>query len=139
MLAASGITPGVNARGLLRKLISSFPEFPSLKTYFQQRSLDPGRYSISRRDGVLQWTNPATLTMSRSGRSVELEISKSLGPAANPLRHDVVDTDSAVEYEATPPAPGWNSKVSDRLRKPDSWNLIQLPARWRYAGPHFLL
>src|SRR5713226_6123470 len=62
-----------------------FPEFPDLKTYWQQRELDPGRHEISRKDGQFSWSNRATLTLSRTRQKVDLEIKKWLTPALNPL------------------------------------------------------
>src|SRR5271170_6409911 len=65
-----------------------FPEFPSLKRYWQQRELDPGNYVVSRGNGTLTWKTRAALTLSRTGQRVNLEIAKSLAPALNPLRYD---------------------------------------------------
>ncbi len=75
-----------------------FPDFPDLKTYWQQRELDPGQYEVSEQDGKLSWTNRATLMLSRSKRKVDLEITKSLAPALNPLRYDRESADSSVKY-----------------------------------------
>ena len=68
-----------------------FPDYPKLDRYWQQRELDPGSYQASRSDGTLSWKNRATLTVSRTGQKVDLEITKALAPALNPLRYDKRD------------------------------------------------
>jgi hypothetical protein len=65
-----------------------FPEFPSLNRYWQQRQLDPGNYEVSVENGTLTWKARATLTMSRTNKTVDLEIKKALAWAPNPLRYD---------------------------------------------------
>jgi len=75
-----------------------FPDFPDLTRYWQQRELDPGNYEVSAGNAELCWTNRATLTMSRSKRKVNAEITKSLAPALNPLRHDRNEGDAQVKY-----------------------------------------
>jgi hypothetical protein len=104
-----------------------FPEFPSLTRYWQQRELDPGRYEVSRSNGTLTWTNRAALTMSRSGQVVELEITKSLAPAPNPLRHDSSRDWADVKFA------GFTLRASLQLLGPyqpphvGMWHLTQMP------------
>lgn len=104
-----------------------FPDYPSLNRYWQQRELDPGRYEIAHENGTLTWTNRAALTMSRSKETVNLEITKSLAPAANPLRHDSVAQWSDVKFG------GFTLHSSLRIQGPKQppyvgiWHLTQMP------------
>ena len=104
-----------------------FPEFPDLKTYWQQRELDPGRYEISRQDGTFLWSSRATLTLSRTNHKVDLEITKWLSPALNPLRYDSEPADAAVKFA------GYTLHTTLELRGPvptpqvGLWHLAQLP------------
>jgi hypothetical protein len=65
-----------------------FPNFPDLKVYHQPRQLDPGRYECERVAAGVQLTNSLTLRASRTKQDLELRITKSIEPAANPLRHE---------------------------------------------------
>jgi len=104
-----------------------FPEFPDLKTYFQQRELDPGHYQVTKKNGGFSWTNRATLTLSRGKRKVDLEITKSLSPALNPLRYDREPADSTVKFA------GYTLHASLQLRSSGPtpqvglWHLAQMP------------
>jgi len=104
-----------------------FPEFPNLKTYWQQRELDPGRYDISGKDGQFSWSNLATLTLSRTRQKVDLEIKKWLTPAFNPLRYERHLADAGVKYADTPCTPRSSCEVQFRLRKWDSGILLNYP------------
>ncbi len=75
-----------------------FPAFPDIKQYWQQRELDPGSYQITGNNGKLTWGARAALTLSRTGRKVNLEITKSLAPGLNPLRYDRESSDAGVKY-----------------------------------------
>jgi hypothetical protein len=107
-----------------------FPDFPDLTRYWQPRELDPGNYQARKENGQLELVNRLTLTLSRSKQAVELEITKALGPAPNPLRHEQgLAGLEGVEYA------GYTLRTSLRLlsnRAEDSllvglWNLLQLP------------
>ncbi len=65
-----------------------FPNFPNLGTYFQPRQLDPGNYVVTKVDGTIMLAHQLSLVLSRSKQNVAVEMSKSFGPAPNPLRHD---------------------------------------------------
>jgi hypothetical protein len=76
-----------------------FPDFPDLKTYWQPRELDPGSYHVVRAGDRLALVNQLTVRLSRSKLKASLEISKSVGPALNPLRYEPLLQDIAdVEY-----------------------------------------
>jgi hypothetical protein len=104
-----------------------FPDYPSLNRYWQQRELDPGKYVISHEDGTLIWKNKAALTLSRIKKTVNLEITKSLAPAANPLRHDVIEEWSDVKFA------GFTLHSSLRIEGAEQppyvglWHLTQMP------------
>ena len=106
-----------------------FPGFPDLASYRQPRELDPGNYRVREENGQLVLVNQFTVTMSRSKQAINLEITKILSAAANPLRHerDLADLE-AVAYA------GYTLQTSlCLLSSPmeDSrvglWNLLQLP------------
>ena len=65
-----------------------FPDFPSTEIYRQPPQLDPGSYQIERLGGSFRLVNRLALTLSRSRETVGLVITKSWGPAPNPLRHE---------------------------------------------------
>jgi hypothetical protein len=75
-----------------------FPDFPDLKRYWQPRELESGSYNVSRANGALSLTIRATLLMFRAKRTVDVEITKSLLPALNPLRHELSEADAALKF-----------------------------------------
>ncbi|MBI2844341.1 MAG: hypothetical protein HYX78_13145 [Armatimonadetes bacterium] len=106
-----------------------FPNFPRLDTYFQQRSLDPGNYQVVRSADGFKLVNRLTVNLSRLKEDVELEITKSIGPAPNPLRHERGIDLGNVQYA------GYTQYTSLDLLKGDPqgkaqiglWNLVQMP------------
>lgn len=104
-----------------------FPDFPDLNRYWQQRELDPGRYEVSKKNGVFSWTNRATLTLSRNRRKVDIEITKSLAPAPNPLRYDREPTDSTVKYAGYSLHSTLQLRGSGLVPKVGLWHLAQMP------------
>jgi hypothetical protein len=107
-----------------------FPNFPSLDTYFQPRQLDPGNYAVTKTDGAVKLVNRLSLTLSRSKQTIDLEMSKSFGPAPNPLRHERgLDGVAALEYAgytqfSTLAIAGPNAAISGPV---GLWNLVQMP------------
>lgn len=108
------------------------PNYPDLSfsSYWQPRQLDPGNYQIIREGGQWCLMNRLILTSSRFKTSAAMEITKSVEPALNPLRHEPSWKDSAdVEYA------GYTLQTS--LQFSDSsvagpfqaglWDLLQLP------------
>jgi hypothetical protein len=106
-----------------------FPNFPKLDHYFQQRSLDPGRYKIVETKGRLQLVSRFTANLSRSKKDLRLMITKGFGAAPNPLRHERGVRLQDVEYA------GYTQYTSlalvgasQRTRSQIGlWNLIQMP------------
>ena len=107
-----------------------FPNFPKLDKYFQQRQLDPGNYQVVKNEGKLQLVNQLTITMSRSKQEVPMVITKSIGPAPNPLRYErgIISMDD-LEYA------GYTQFTSLELTGENPlnagpvglWNLVQMP------------
>jgi hypothetical protein len=114
-----------------------FPKFPNLKHYYQQRELDPGNYQPSSKHGMLSWATTATLTLSRSGRKVDLEISKSLSPALNPLRYDRSQSDAAVKYAGYSVRTTLQFTSTGVPPQVGLWNLMQLPHGGDMLVPSF--
>ena len=125
--ASSAQLAAASALGALPKWIFSFPEFPDLKTYFQQRELDPGRYEVSTKNGGFSWTNRATLSLSRTKRKVEIEITKSLTPALNPLRCDREPENSTVKYAGYTLHGTLQVRSTEPVPPVGMWHLTQLP------------
>ena len=107
-----------------------FPEFPSRDKYFQPRQLDPGSYSAETGDKCVSLTNQFKLLMSRTRQEIDVEIKKTVSPAANPFRYESdCDELKKVEYA------GYTQKTSLQLRGKGAnecgpvglWNLVQMP------------
>ena len=107
-----------------------FPDYPDLTRYWQQRELDPGSYQVRKADGQPELVNRLTLTMSRSKQAVDLEITKAVSPAPNPLRHEQSLAGlKEIEYA------GYTlrttlSLLSDRAEDTPPvglWDLLQMP------------
>jgi hypothetical protein len=106
-----------------------FPNFPKLDRYFQQRSLDPGRYQVVETDGEFKLVNRLTVSFSRPSQTATLRITKSFGPAPNPLRHERGLDLPDLEYA------GYTQHTSLELvgqsrairAKIGLWNLVQMP------------
>jgi hypothetical protein len=77
-----------------------FPAFPNIDIagYWQPRALDPGHYEIDRTDRRLTLTNRLSVQGFRSERKADLEITKSVSTALNPLRHDAAIQNGTLEY-----------------------------------------
>ena len=102
-----------------------FPNYPKTDVYWQPREFDPGNYQIVAGEEGERWTNRAACVLSRSKTRVEFEVTKSIGPAPNPLRHERGLADLAVEYA------GYTQRTSLAILSGDApvglWNLIQMP------------
>ena len=108
------------------------PNYPdtSFSGYWQPRQLDPGNYQLVRAGGQSLLVNRLKLTSSRSKATAELEITKSVGPAFNPLRYEPLWKSLAgVEYA------GYTLHTTLRLVEGSGegplqaglWDLLQLP------------
>jgi hypothetical protein len=118
-----------------------FPKFPNVDIagYWQPRSLDPGHYELTRTGQTIKLTNRLQLDAFRSRKRVELEITKSAGPACNPLRYDSGIQVGAVEYA------GHTLLTSLRILDPSPsnaplvglWSLTQMPHRGELFIPTY--
>ena len=105
-----------------------FPDFPSMEKYFQPRSLDPGKYEVVKEDGKIRLVNRLSVTVYRSKEVVDLEISKFVAPAPNPLRYEKGLKLDGVEYAGYTQ----NTSLSMTGKGKDTtaiglWNLVQMP------------
>jgi len=106
-----------------------FPNFPKLDKYFQQRSLDPGSYQVITAGNDFKLVNRLTVNCSRLKEDVRLQITKSFGPALNPLRHERGLDLKGVDYA------GYTQYTSLELLGSSTattaqvglWNLVQMP------------
>jgi len=107
-----------------------FPNFPNTDTYWQPRQLDPGRYEVAQTEVGPRLINRLTVTLSRSGQEADLQITKSVAGAPNPLRHERGLADLAgIEYA------GYTLHTSLECQETDAedappvglWNLVQMP------------
>jgi len=103
------------------------PDFPARDRYFQPRELDPGRYRVSGRGARLRLVNRLELTLSRSRRRIALEIAKSFGPAANPLRHERAGVPPGLEYAGYTQHTSLAITGGDPASPVGLWNLVQMP------------
>jgi hypothetical protein len=108
-----------------------FPAFPNIDIagYWQPRALDPGNYEVAKTDRGFKLTNRLSIEGFQSKKKAELEITKSISTALNPLRYDAAIRTDAVEYA------GHTLLTSLRILGPDPshaplvglWSLTQMP------------
>jgi hypothetical protein len=106
-----------------------FPDFPKVDQYFQQRSLDPGRYQVVEGLAGFKLVNRLTVSLSRFKSDVTLRITKSFGPAPNPLRYERGLDLPGLEYagytqHTTLELLGRSQATKARV---GLWNLVQMP------------
>jgi hypothetical protein len=104
-----------------------FPNYPKTDVYFQPRQLDPGNWRTVADASGKRLVNRMCLTLSRSKAEVELELTKSIAPAVNPLVDTSLAGSAGVEFA------GYTLRTSlEILRGPSGtavglWNLLQMP------------
>jgi hypothetical protein len=105
------------------------PRFPRLDAYWQQRSLDPGRYRFRNAAGRIALENRLRVRLSRSRREVSLRLAKSFAPAPNPLRHERDFDPSRIEFAGYAQHTSLELMGSSRSgpARVGLWNLIQMP------------
>lgn len=113
------------------------PNFPSKEKYFQPRELDPGHYRLVGKGPHLQLVNRLTLTLSRSGQRVELELTKSFAPAPNPLRYERDVQTGGVEYAGYTQHSSLALVGSSPASPVGLWNLVQMPHGGELLAPSF--
>jgi hypothetical protein len=116
-----------------------FPEFPKLDRYEPPRALDPGRYRLKASAGTLSLESRFKVSLSRLDRQVSLCITKTFGPAPNPLRHerdlDVSDVEFAGYTRQT--SLEWSDPGEASMATVGLWNLIQFPHGGELLVPTF--
>ena len=108
-----------------------FPDYPKAQCHWEPPQLDASDYEVSRDGQGVRMARKITLSLARPGREVELELAKTVGPAACPFRHEseMQETLSGLKYA------GYTQRTTlellgDGARDPLAlgiWNLIQLP------------
>jgi hypothetical protein len=106
-----------------------FPNFPKLDKYFQQRSLDPGKYRVVDGKNTFSLVNQLKVNFARLKKEVPLKITKSFGPALNPLRREKGLDLEGIEYA------GYTQYTSLAITGSNApgktqvglWNLVQMP------------
>ena len=118
-----------------------FPKFPDIDIagYWQPRGLDPGNYALTKTDQEVKLTNRLSIDAFRSRKRVELEITKSIAAAPNPLRYDAQARSGAVEYA------GHTLLTSLKILNADPdavplvglWSLTQMPHQGELFVPTY--
>jgi hypothetical protein len=106
-----------------------FPDFPDQSRYWQPRALDPGQYALQPYGDTVRLVNRLSLAVARARCTVELEITKHLEPAPNPLGRSELAADGAIQYA------GYTQHTTLQFReRPASasvriglWDLMQMP------------
>ena len=108
-----------------------FPKFPNIDiaSYWQPRSLDPGKYELTRSAQGVKLTNRLSIEGFRSKKTAELEITKSVASAPNPLRFDQGVRNSRVEYAGHTLVTSLSVVNANPKDCPlvGLWNLTQMP------------
>jgi len=106
-----------------------FPNFPKLDKYFQQRSLDPGKYEVKSAGGQFRLVNRLKVNFARFKQDLPLEITKSFGSAPNPLRHERGLKLSGVQYAGYTQYTSLAITDAKKIGKihVGLWNLVQMP------------
>jgi hypothetical protein len=117
------------------------PAFPNIDIagYWQPRALDPGNYEVARTDNGFKLTNRLSIEGFQSKKKADVEITKSVSTALNPLRHDAGIRTGAVEYA------GHTILTSLRILGPNPshaplvglWSLTQMPHRGELFIPTY--
>lgn len=113
------------------------PKFPDTSVYWQPRELDPGKYNaVAGKHGV-RLVNHLTLKMSRSGKPVSLCMSKSVGPAPNPLRYEKGLDVSGLSYAGYTQYTSLEITSVKEAPPVGLWNLVQMPHGGELLIPTF--
>jgi hypothetical protein len=108
-----------------------FPKFPNIDIagYWQPRGLDPGNYELTKTAREVKLTNRLNIDAFRSRKRIELEITKSVAAAPNPLRYDAQTPSGAVEYAGHTLLTSLKILTADADSVPlvGLWSLTQMP------------
>lgn len=111
-------------------------DYPKMQTYFQQRSLDPGRYHCTRTESGVRLACNLNLHSYRTREDIRLRIVKEIEPAANPFRQapDLRGL-AGLAFD------GYSLRTTLELRSRAQrtavglWNLLQMPHGGRMLIP----
>lgn len=108
-----------------------FPNWPDRNPHWPPRILDASDYQLKETSAGIEMSRKMSLKFARSGRTMDLMLTKSVSQAANPLRYerDVKEKLGEVEYagytlSSSLELTGQALEQSDRV---GLWNLLQLP------------
>jgi hypothetical protein len=118
-----------------------FPKFPNIDIsgYWQPRSLDPGNYELTKTAQGVKLTNRLNIDAFRSRKRLQLEITKSVESAPNPLRYETQTRVGPVEYA------GHTLVTSLKVLDPNPggvplvglWSLTQMPHQGELLIPTY--
>lgn len=118
-----------------------FPDYPACRAHWEPPQLDASDYAVTRLAHGMRLARRMSLKLARPGREVELELAKTLSPAANPLRHEKAQAGllAAVQYA------GYTQRTTLALLGEAAtcpvalglWNLIQLPHQGELLVPTY--
>jgi hypothetical protein len=118
-----------------------FPKFPDIDIagYWQPRGLDPGKYQLTKTPDGVKLTNRLNIEGFRSRKRVDLEITKSVAAAANPLRYDATIRIGAVEYAGHTLVTSLKIVDANPGNAPlvGLWSLTQMPHRGELFIPTY--
>jgi len=105
------------------------PRYPRLDRYVQPRELDPGHYRVVGSVTGLKLENRMRLRLTRSKKLVALKITKSFGPAPNPLRNERGVDLRNVDYAGYTQHTSLELSGASRTTKAQIglWSLVQMP------------
>jgi len=114
------------------------PNFPQLDVYVQPREFDPGEYQITQDDASVTLSNRFTSRLSRTGVTVQLEITKRLSEARNPLRTLASSLCDHFEYAGY----ALRTRLAFTSGKCEAaaaglWSLLQFPHKGELLIPTF--
>jgi hypothetical protein len=106
-----------------------FPNYPDTAVWQVPAKLDPGSYAAVQPGPDLKFASKIAVTLSRSQQKVEARITKSWGPALNPLRHEPCWKEfDGISYT------GYTQETwlellegSDKSAPVGLWNLLAVP------------
>lgn len=117
-----------------------FPNFPNRSAYVKPpRELDGGTYQVTYGRGELTLAHDFPLQLFRSKRYIEVALTKTIGPAINPLRLGAKNELSQLQYA------GYTLRTSLRIMRGAEgnppqvsiWNLVQLAYPGEFLIPTY--
>ncbi len=119
--------PGGDRTWLAPELDFFLPDYPNCERYYVPPGLDPGQYTVTNSDGTITLINQAILKLSRREMPIQVTISKSVGPALNPLRHEAGRLNGLRYAGYTLSSKLQLADAKDERIVVGLWNLLQLP------------